>query len=438
MISDAKLQKALDWLPHANQNLVLKSKENRIVLAAGVRFGKSSLCAYVALKVFLEGLADIKKGKRDSIKIWIVAPSYELSKKVFEYVVKWFLKIHPESAGSVSYRPYPQIKLAEGVWVQGKSATEPHSLLGEELDLLIIDEAAVISPDIWETYLSARLISRNGRAIFISTPFGQNWFYREFEKCKETNSAFHFTTLDNPTLSQGAMEQIKKLEKELPRRIYLQNYEASFLPEAASIFPTVQEIVKDDCLRDAEPDRKYIMGVDLGRTEDYTVLCVIERTSHCVVYLERMKETFFPLQKTRIKAIAQRYNNARIIVDSSGVGLPISEDLQREGLFVITDFKFSGKSKPELVEKGIVEIEQKDVWIPPDEISGVPLVSELKAFGYNLTESGNVTYSSPQGLHDDCVIAFLLAVWGIQGKIQAKQKDSIFNIPLRKKEENFI
>lgn len=418
-MKDEKLQYLLTWSPHTGQQQVLSSfneGSKRIVVAAGVRWGKSAICGYIALKVFLEGLLEISKGNRDSVKVWIVAPSYELTKKVFEYIVKWFLKIHPESAGSISYRPYPQIKLAEGAWIQGKSATEPHSLLGEELDLIIVDEAAVIPPDIWETYLSARLISRSGKVIFISTPFGQNWFYHEYLKAKENKAGFAFRTLDNPTLMEEGRQMVEKLQKEIPKQIYLQNYDASFLPDAASVFPTIEQIIRPGTLRDSIIGRKYVMGVDLGRHEDYTVLTIIDTWDNSLCHIERISETSFPIQKARIIACAKRYNNAMVIVDSTGVGLPISEDLMREGTFVITDYKFSGKSKTELVQKGIVFIEQNQVSIPPDIESNTPLVEEAKAFGYNMTESGNISYSAPQGLHDDCIISFLLAIWGLQGK----------------------
>ncbi|MDZ4209768.1 MAG: DEAD/DEAH box helicase family protein, partial [Candidatus Curtissbacteria bacterium] len=220
---DNVFQEDLKWKPHEGQAQVLSAfleGKERIVIAAGVRWGKSAICAYIALRTLLDGLRQKK-----STKIWIVAPSYELSQKVFSYIVKWFLAIHPESSSCINYRPIPQIKITEDIWIQGKSATEPNSLLGEELDLIIFDEAAPTNPDIWETYLSARLISRNGKIIFISTPFGQNWFWKKYQMAEEENAAFNFTTLDNPTLENP--ERVRALEKQLPSQVYRQNYLAS-------------------------------------------------------------------------------------------------------------------------------------------------------------------------------------------------------------------
>ncbi|MFA5197770.1 MAG: hypothetical protein WC437_05130, partial [Patescibacteria group bacterium] len=61
------------------------------------------------------------------------------------------------------------------------------------------------------------------------------------------------------------------------------------------------------------------------------------------------------------------------------------------------------------VEKLTIFIEQKHVTIPNNNI----LIDELEAFGYQLTDAGNVKYSAPQGLHDDAVMSLALAVWGL-------------------------
>lgn len=416
MISDTKLQAIIGWSPkkpkrHEKQIEILNCFNkgvSEIAVSAGVRGGKTAIAAYFVLKTFLQGLDDIKKGKRDSIKIWIVAPTYELTQKVFEYVIKWFLKFDPSISKMISMRPFPQIKIAEGVWIQCKSATEPYSLLGEELDLVVLDECSRMSQEIWERYIFARLSSRMGRAMFISTPFGQNWFYKKCMELKPKNCEFEFRSIDNPYFPLEKWEQAKKT---LPEQVFNQEYRASFLPDAAAVFRGVDGIIKDDCLKDVIKDHRYAMGVDLGKHEDFTVLTVIDKYNNNVVYWDRFKNIEYPFQKKRIKATAQRYNNARVVIDSTGVGEPIWEDLRRDGIFV-DDYKFTNKSKKELVEKLSIMIEQKLVFIPVLQI----LIDEIHSFGYHLTDSGNVTYSAPQGLHDDAVISLALAVWGLRGK----------------------
>jgi hypothetical protein len=251
-------------------------------------------------------------------------------------------------------------------------------------------------------------------------------------RANQLGYAFHFKTVDNPYYPPEKYEEARKI---LPSQVFEQEYEASFLPDAAAVFRGIDDIIKDNCLCDAVPNHRYLMGVDLGKHEDFTVLTVIDQYNNNVVYWDRFNSIEYPFQKKRIKAIADRYNNARVVVDSTGVGEPIKDDLEREGLFV-DDFNFTNKSKKELVEKLSIFIEQKNLFIPNNQI----LIDELKSFGYKLTENHNVIYSAPQGLHDDCVMSLGLAVWELVGMANPKtalQEEMIKAKSLNRK-NNFV
>ena len=166
MLPENNLQKLLGFYPHQGQQEILLCNAREIVICAGRRFGKSVICAYIALRTVLNA-DDIGK----PVKIWIVSPTYDLSQKVFSYLVQWFLKVVPSQRGGVSYRPFPQIKTARGSLVQCKSAENPTGLLGEELDLLIIDECSRIKKEIWETYSSTFWI---GNVTGTSSKLGQD------------------------------------------------------------------------------------------------------------------------------------------------------------------------------------------------------------------------------------------------------------------------
>ena len=154
------------------------------------------------------------------------------------------------------------------------------------------------------------------------------------------------------------------------------------------------------------------MGVDLAETEDYTVMTVLDTTTNKIVHIDRFKGRDYPLQKKQIIAKAERYNNARIVLDASGVGRPVYEDLRESGVFV-EDFVFTGKSKEELIGKLIVAIEEKYIKIPDIPV----LIDELKSFEYQYRNPKTglplrtIRYSAPQGYHDDCVDSLALAIW---------------------------
>jgi len=435
-LNEKEIQDKIKWIPHPNQQKILNGIKRYTTICAGTRFGKSALCAYIALRRVLEFYSLFESVRSGQIKptkeiemvltkgchIWVVAPTYELSKKIYVYLSMFVGNMFAERIkggsvrlsdrmGAIKIEFKPVKGMPVSAWIEFKSAENPTSLLGEELDLVIVDECSRTKRSVWESYLYSRLTSRKGTAVFISTPFGQNWFYDEWmkgrDKTKPEYAAFHFTSKDNPYFPIKEWENAKK---RLPQQVFNQEHEASFLPDAASVFRGVEDVIKDNALMDLTPGHYYVMGVDIGKHEDFTVITVIDKYNNNVVYWDRFRKIEYPFQKKRIIATAKRYG-ARIFIDSTSVGEPIFDDLNREGLF-IDDYRFTNKSKKELIEKLSIFIEQKRIYIPPEQV----LVDELHSFGYKLSDSGNVIYGAPEGLHDDAVISLALAVWGLQGQ----------------------
>lgn len=411
MINEEALQKNIGFVPHEAQKKILDCTEREIVICAGRRFGKSAICAYIALRTLIE--ADKEK---KPVKIWIVSPTYELSQKVFEYLVKWFIRAIPSQKSGITTRPFPQIRTAGGSLVQCKSAENPSSLLGEELDLLIVDEAARLKREIWESYLFATVQGRSGKTIFISTPFGKNWFWEQFERCKATNSAFRFTSLDGRSITEEKWEFIKK---SVPADVFEREYLATFQDGANSVFRNVRECISTDFPKEPQAGHKYTMGLDLAKFGDYTVITVLDRGTNQVVYHDRFNKIPYPLQLERITNVAQKYNTT-VIIDSLNVGAAIGDELRARGVSVF-DFKTTGNvskdfdkrgSKDQMVNKLALFLEQRIIKLPPLEV----LIDELESYGYQISDAGNIKYGAPEGFNDDCVMSLALSIWQQDGK----------------------
>lgn len=393
MISDKLLQEKIGWTPHVGQKSILEAQGREVVVCAGRRFGKSAVSGYLALKELLQ----------PDRKVWVVAPSYELSQKVFTYAMQWFAKVLPSQMSGITYRPTPKIRTLHGSTLECKSAENPVSLLGDEMDLAIIDEASRIPRRIYESYLFPALASRKGRMIAISTPKGKNWFYELYVRAKP--SSFRFPSSVNPKMDAVEIQRAREM---LPQDIFAQEYLAEFLDDAACVFRGVKEIIRDGILQDAVSGRRYLMGVDVAKHTDFTVITIIDTTNNNVVFWDRFNQLDWKLQKARIATAAVRYNRARIVIDSTGIGDPIADDLRGEGLLV-DDFRYTSKSKEQLIQKLSILIEQQNLSIPPIQI----LVDELESFGYNMSEAGKLSYSAPEGLHDDAVNSLALACWSL-------------------------
>jgi hypothetical protein len=138
--------------------------------------------------------------------------------------------------------------------------------------------------------------------------------------------------------------------------------------------------------------------VDLAKSQDWTVAVGLDANGS-VVALERWQGQW---AETR-QRLAQLIGDTPALIDSTGVGDPIVEDLQRE-LPCVEGFKFTSGSKQQLMEGLAAWIQQGRV-----RITDGWLRSELEAFGYEHTRTG-VRYEAPAGMHDDGVCALALAV----------------------------
>lgn len=211
-------------------------------------------------------------------KIWIVAPNYELTDRVFEWVYKWvvldgcFGKDAVVKASKTRDNRY--IEMAWGSMVRGKSAEAPDSLVGEQLDLVIFDECARCNEMIWLENLEPTTIDREGRVMFISTPRGKNWFYdyylRAFdeETAAKGWAASRFKTADNPFVKREWLETKKA---QTPEIVWRREYEASFEDFGGLIYPDFRAKLKEDGGHLFDPEKDPVMehwtvvrGIDIG------------------------------------------------------------------------------------------------------------------------------------------------------------------------------
>jgi phage FluMu gp28-like protein len=168
------------------------------------------------------------------------------------------------------------------------------------------------------------------------------------------------------------------------------------------------------------------MGVDLAKVQDYTVIAIYDRADNHQVYQDRFQTLEWPFQKKRIIEMARLYNNALTVLDATGLGDPIADDLLRENV-AVEPFKFTNESKKEAVEKLSIWIEQnKMAFINMEET-----LLEFDNYSYDITSSGRIIYNAREGYHDDIVMAHALAVWGLTPVIR---EERIEEVPLIRQE----
>jgi len=397
MISDAKLQKQIEFEPLDWQKEVLACPNKEMLICCGRRSGKSYLVSYLGLKKILE----------PNQVVWIVAPNYEMTGIVFDAVIRWLVKIVGKDGYKIINKPVKRLELANGSVLECKSVEAATGMLGRSTDLVIMDEASRINREIWTQYLEPTTQDRRGKVIFISTPTGMNWFYDKYLELKKRGAAFNYPSNVNTYVFDD--QKWEELKTKVTQKIFEQEYEAKFISDAGVVFRGIEDIVEDYKYSEPEEGRGYIIGVDLAKHEDYTVLMVMDRIKLKVVFIDRFKDIDWNIQKERIVTLSKKYNNAKVVIDATGQGDPVVQELKRH--VFVEDYRiYTNKAKEQLIDKLVIYIEQKMITIPNDET----LILELRQYGYKLNkETGMTKYNAPSHKHDDMVIALALCVWGI-------------------------
>lgn len=425
-LNDTKLMDRVEWHPYGWQENALEAYLNNrdIRIAAGTRSGKSQLCGYWAAREFA------KDGKH----IWVIAPSYNLSEKVFNYAKEFIKAGFEDSQYRLSDRRPKEVESEWGSFIKSKSTQNENNLLAEGLDLAVIDEASRIKKRIWEKYIYQRLSSRRGKSVMISTPFGKNTvFYDEWLRCQQAEDGWstQVESREGPMIDDKAW---KRAKERLTGDAFRQEYMAEFLDEAATVFSwdKIEKLIDSDVYSAPKKGHSYVVGVDLGKRQDYTVITVLDKYTHSIVHFERFKEFDWRLQKKRIIKICRKYNRGRVLIDSTGKGDPMADDLTQKG-FRVEDYTFSSKGKAQLIEKLEIYIDQEAIVLPDEE----QLINELKSFGYRTTNKRTgeplkrTKYEAPPGTHDDCVDSLALAVWQLR-KPKRRNPEAV----KRRKEQN--
>ena len=230
---------------HEKQLEVFNDKTRFKVVAAGRRFGKSRLAAWMLL---IEAL------KSKSKDVFYVAPTYQQAKDIL-----WgLLKELGHEVIAAAHENTSILTLVNGRKIFLKGADRPDTLRGVGLAFVVIDEYADIKPNVWEQILRPALADVQGGAMFIGTPKGRNHFYELYKYAESGKDVewkgFHYSSYDNPLIPAKEIEAAKQSMSSFAFR---QEFLASF--EAAS-----RDIFKEDWIKvdEEEPsDGRYFITV---------------------------------------------------------------------------------------------------------------------------------------------------------------------------------
>jgi phage terminase large subunit-like protein len=243
-----------------------------------------------------------------------------------------------------------------------------------------------------------------GRALFISTPRGRNWFWEQYQKGVRGEAdyqQFYYPTSANPHIPVGEIEAARR---ELPEIIFRQEYLAEFIDDAGGVFRRIQEAAQLSPLEAPLSEHQYIAGVDVAASVDYTVISILDTATHEMVFMDRFNRVDYNVLIDRLDAIYRRWHLDTMKIEANSIGQPVIDQLVSRGISVIP-FTTTNATKQMVIQNLQAAFENSDIKILNDPV----LLGELLSFESKRNASGSFSYAAPEGMHDDTVVSLALA-----------------------------
>lgn len=391
---------------HAGQRLLLEQRKRFNVVNCGRRFGKSIFGTEQIL--FEPG------GAIDGFPTAWFAPNYKLLSAAWRDILRSTANI-----AEGSNKQDGLIDLVGGGSIEFWTLEDPDAGRSRKYKRIVVDEAAHARhlKDAWERAISPTLADLEGEAWFISTPNGRNYFHELYRRGDPENAghdadwrSWTMPTSTNPHIKPTEIERQREL---LPERIFAQEYLAQFIEDGGGVFRNITRCIANDdepypFEQDPGDGRGYVMGIDWGKSNDFTVFVLIDAKEKRVVAIDRFNKIDYPFQLARLRAFHSRFTRAPILAETNSMGDALIDFLRRDGL-PVRGFHTTSASKGQIIESLAVAFERNEITIPRDPV----LIAELMAFDQERTPSGMVRYGAPTGQHDDCVMALAIGWHGL-------------------------
>lgn len=373
------------WV-YDKQEAALFNPKRYGIVEASTKAGKTHGC----ILWLIEQAIKLEEGQ----SCWWVAPVNTQAKIAFRRMKRML----PKDSYTSTSNPMQIVLKENGAIIEFKSAEKPDNLYGDDVYAAVIDEASRCRQESWHAVRST-LTATNGPVRIIGNIKGRkNWFYDMARRAEGGDPDMHYAKLiaaDAVAAGIVKAEEVEAARRDLPEAVFNELYLA--IPNDDGGNPFGLKAIRER-IRPMSTKPAVCYGVDLAKSHDWCVIIGLDEEG-AVCFFERFQ---MPWEETENRILAAIGTGIPCLVDSTGVGDPIVERLQKKNPMV-EGYKFTKTSKQQLMEGLAVAIQGGNVSYP----EGV-IVMELEAFEYSYGRTG-VTYSAPEGQHDDTVCALALA-----------------------------
>jgi hypothetical protein len=341
--------------------------------------------------------------------VWWVAPTFFQAKIAFDRMKVQITNQNFYKANETNL----VLTLVTGAKIYFKTAEKPDNLYGDDVYAVVFDEFTRARETAWFA-LRSTITSTGGKCKFIGNARSKkNWGYKLAMKAKggeDKNYAFFkitaYDAADAGMLTKDGrpfIEEIESAKHDLPEAVFNELYLAEASEDGSNPFGMKYIAMCCQPTLSTQPSACY--GIDVARKIDAVSIIGLDKLGTMSHYHNFSKVGW---QQT-IDTI--RYlPKIPMAMDSTGVGdvvLSQVEQVQHQ----IEGYIFTQASKQRLMEGLAVAIQSRKIIIADDGdvVNGTgKLRHQLEQFEIEYTRTG-VTYSAPEGEHDDDVCALALA-----------------------------
>lgn len=326
--------------PHDKQRQIARSTAKFKTVRAGRRGGKTVFACRQAIKAFIQGK-----------QVLIASPSQKQVDSFWTYAKSWLYDAIQK--GLILKNEQSRILTFSGKKkgrIECRTARFPDDLRGGYGDFIILDEAAFLDENALDEVIYPMLWDNDGDLWLLSTPKAGTWFNGLCEDIqkgkKEEFEEFHFTSLDNPHISQKAVERAKG---EMTERAWEEEGLALLLDEVKGALWKRKwirraNIGKDDCQR-------IVIAVDpavsSNKKSDETGIVVCGKVNNDLfVVLEDASGKYTPMEwADKTLQLFNKWQADKVIGEKNNGGDLVESNLKQQAKHLPVELVWASKGK---------------------------------------------------------------------------------------------
>lgn len=274
------------YVPRVHQDWLHKNMKRFNVISAHRRFGKTVMCVNELVD---RGL----RCPRKNPQLAYVGPTYGSVKRVAWEFLKDAVRAIPGTTINESELRVDIPRGQDRVRIMLLGGENPDSLRGLYLDGVVLDEFSEQNPEIWTAVVRPALSDRNGFAVFIFTPKGNNYAYELYRYARRDESGEWFAALFKASETKIIpQKELDAARAAMGPEMYEQEYESSFTAAlVGAYYKEEMQVMQDQKRMTRVPYDKHVpvfTGWDLGMDDSSAIWFMqnVGQEIHAVDYLE--------------------------------------------------------------------------------------------------------------------------------------------------------